>query len=223
MKGDFLMSRLEEIHTYLISKGEDIEDLHEKDHSLIDLCKEIIEYAHRNQKRANGEGYKNHPLRCYRNYNNLIGVYQNYQIDKDLLKEHGIPYHGVQEVSLLHDVIEDTDFTLNDLEDIFSECGFKEYFNLYIKEPLSIITHDDNVDYETYINIVMTNPIASICKMMDLQDNTFVLDLNIFGERNYQRAQKYLGYLYLINKKYHFIEKADRYRNELNRLNKIIS
>ena len=43
---------------------------------------------------------------------------------------------------------------------------------------------------------------------MDLQNNLYVLSLTIFDEYNYQRAERYLSYMYLINSKYHFIENA---------------
>ena len=210
------MSRLKEIHDYLIERGKTIEELIELDHSSVYLSFEIMEYAHRNQKRVNGEDYANHPARCLQNYRNLVGIKDNdYNCsDKDLMHEYGVPFDGVQEVCLLHDVVEDECFTIDELEEIFNECDLGIYFKLYIKTPLIKITHNYNDDYLEYIKICMENPISAICKMMDLQDNLYVLSLIKFDEKNYERASKYLSCLYIINLKYQFIENINKYRIE---------
>lgn len=210
------MSRLKEIHDYLVSIGAKEEDLKEIDNYSVYLSMEIMEYAHRNQKRENGEEYANHPSRCLKNYRDLVEIIpDDYScINKDMMYENGIPFDGVQEVCLLHDVIEDTDFTLNDIEEIFIECKLGNYFELYIKEPLMLITHDKSMDYRSYIWICMKNPIAALCKMMDLQDNIYVLSLIKFDEKNYERTQDYLTYMYIINSKYHFIERTQLYKKE---------
>ena len=194
-----------------------IEELIELDHSSVYLSFEIMEYAHRNQKRVNGEDYANHPARCLQNYRDLVGIKDNdYNcIDKDLMHEYGVPFDGVQEVCLLHDVVEDECFTIDELEEIFNECDLGIYFKLYIKQALIKITHNYNDDYLEYIKICMENPISAICKMMDLQDNLYVLSLIKFDEKNYERASKYLSCLYIINLKYQFIENSNKYRIEL--------
>lgn len=208
------MSRLQEIHNYLISIGKSEEDLRELDNFSVYLSMEIMEYAHRNQTRVNGEDYANHPTRCMNNYCKLVGIVPDgyFCADADLMYENGVPFDGVQEVCLLHDVIEDTDFTLEQLEEIFDECGQGNYFRQYIKTALEKITHDKSTDYLSYIKICMENPISAIAKMMDLQDNMNVLSLQDFDEQNFERTQNYLKYSYLINCKYRFIENARRYR-----------
>ncbi len=60
----------------------------------------------------------------------------------------------------------------------------------------------------------METPISALCKMMDLQDNLYVFSLKRFGTKNYDRAKKYLEYIYLINQKYQFIENIQKYREE---------
>lgn len=186
------MSRLKEIHDYLIERGKTIEELIELDHSSVHLSFEIMEYAHRNQKRANRDDYANRPARCLQNYRDLVGIkdFDYNCIDKDLMYQYGVPFDGVQEVCLLHDVVEDECFTIDELEEIFNECDLGVYFKLYIKEPLIKITHNCNDDYLEYIKICMENPISAICKMMDLQDNLYVLSLIKFDEKNYERASK---------------------------------
>ena len=211
------MSRLKEIHEYLKSRGSSEENLKLYDQHSVYLATEIMEYAHRGQKRENGEEYANHPTRCLQNYRDLVGIVPDdlFCIDKDLLYRNGIPFDGVQEVCLLHDVVEDADFTIDEIEEIFDECGLGDYFRLYMKTAMTYITHDKTMDYEVYVGKICTlDPVASICKMMDLQDNLYVLSLQKFDEKNYNRAQRYLQCMYLLNEKYRFIENAQTYREE---------
>ena len=175
-----------------------------------------MEYAHRNQKRENGEDYAEHPSRVLENYRKLVGIKPNdyFCIDEDMMAHNLIPYDGVQEVCLLHDVIEDTDFTIEELREIYIECGFEKYFDLYIEDALRKITHDKSMDYEEYIKICLKNPISAIVKMMDLQDNLRVIDLIDLNEEKYNRAKGYLSWILMINDKYQFLENANKYRKE---------
>ena len=177
-----------------------------------------MEYAHRGQTRENKEEYANHPSRVLFNYQNLVGIDFNHDYvdyDEDLMIECGVPYKGVQEVYLLHDVVEDTDFTIDDIRDIYYECGFKTYFDLYIEDALKRITHDKSVDYGDYIKICLMNPISAIVKMMDLQDNLRVIDLISLDEDKYDRARVYLYWIFIINDIYHFLENVHKYKEEL--------
>ena len=207
---------LEKIHAYLLSVGVSQERIDQADTSSVFLAREIMMYAHCNQKRENGEDYANHPERVLDNYRGLVGIIPDeyFCIDKDTMAEHGIPYAGVQEVCLLHDVIEDTKFTMKDIEEIYEECGFGNFFRLWIKNALECITHDKRQKYTNYILICLRNPIAAIVKMMDLQDNLRVIDLVSFDEEKQTRAVFYLTYIALINNKYHFLENVKAYKEE---------
>lgn len=186
-------------------------DMHLK---AILLSNNIMEEAHQNQKRVNGETYKNHPLRCFENYAKLIGHLEEHNIERKslLLRNEDFPFFGVGETCLLHDVIEDASFKIEDIENIFQKEGLSLYFDTYIKDALLRITHDKKMDYPTYIQICMENPISAMSKMMDLQDNLYVLSLSELNEKNFERARNYLSYIYQINKKYHFIERSQKYR-----------
>ena len=209
--------KLKEIHEYLLGKGVDEEKLLWSDTSSVYLAMEIMEYAHRNQKRENGEDYANHPARCLVNYRELIGIGPDGdgEMDKDLLYRYRVPFDGVQEVCLLHDVVEDTEFTIDDARDIYVDCGFEQYFDMYIKDALERITHDKEVDYGEYIKVCLKNPISAIVKMMDLQDNLSILGLVDFTEEKYHRAQGYLFWIFIINDAYHFLENVQRYKEAL--------
>lgn len=207
---------LKKIHDYLINLGATEEMLKEYDKSSVYLAQEIAEYAHRNQKRENGEEYVNHPMRVLQNYRNLVGIDPDdyFCIDEDLMFKNNVPFNGVQEVCVLHDVVEDTEFTLEDVEKIYEDCGLGIHFKTYIKDALNRITHIKSVCYEDYINICLENPISSIVKMLDLQDNLKIIDLVSFDEENYHRAQRYLSYIYVLNGVHHFLENIQKYRRE---------
>ena len=207
---------LKKIHDYLISKGAKEEDLLQADTQSVYLSMEICEYAHRNQKRVNGEDYAEHPARCLKRYRKMVGITPDdpFCIDKDLMMEYGIPFDGVQEVCLLHDVVEDSDLTLEDLQEIFYDLGYQTYFDLYIKDPLRRLTHQRHTPYRDYIEIVSLNPISALVKMMDLQDNLQILDLTTLDRRSYMRAKRYLRYLYLLNDLHHFVENIQTYREK---------
>lgn len=207
---------LEKIREYLIKMGVDEKSIHNRMTSSVYLAMEIMEYAHRNQKRENGEDYANHPNRCLTTYRELIGIGPDGDrvMDKDLLYNNSVPFDGVQEVCLLHDVVEDTEFTLDDVRDIYVECGFEKYFDMYIKDALERITHNKSVDYGEYIKICLKNPISALVKMIDMEDNLRLLDLIKYDEERYLRAQGYLFWTFIINDVYHFVENIENYKKQ---------
>ena len=66
-------------------------------------------------------------------------------------------------VGLLHDVVEDTDITIEDLR----KDGFPED----MLEALTLLTHEDGTDYMDYVKAAAKNPIAKAVKIADLRDN----------------------------------------------------
>lgn len=209
--------KLQKIQEYLIKTGVSKEKVEAGATSSVYLAMEIMEYAHRNQKRENGEDYAEHPARCLTSYRNLIGIGPNGDLvmDMDIMYRKNLPFDGVQEVCLLHDVVEDTEFTIDDVREIYIECGFEKFFDMYIKDALEKITHDKSVDYGEYIKIVLKNPISAMVKFMDLQDNLYILDLIDFNEEKYHRAQGYLFWMFVINEAYHFLENTKAYKTQL--------
>ena len=85
--------------------------------------------------------------------------------------------------ALLHDVVEDTDITLDDLS--------KEGFPREIIEALSCMTHDKSVPYDEYIKMIKTNPIATKVKLADLEHNSNPDRLDNIDEKMQQRFEKY--------------------------------
>lgn len=67
-------------------------------------------------------------------------------------------------VALMHDVLEDTDYTIDDIRAL----GFPQD----ILDALVCITRDKSISYEEYILIVKTNEIATRVKLADLEHNS---------------------------------------------------
>lgn len=134
----------------------------------------------------------------------MIYTYQTNRAMKVCYKAHagqvdvgGIPYvfhpvHVAEQmedeettvVALLHDVVEDTRYTLKDL----SNMGFSEA----IVNAIEVLTHDDDTSYEDYIRRVANNSIARRVKIEDLKHNMDENRLNrALSEADKRRIQKY--------------------------------
>lgn len=80
------------------------------------------------------------------------------------------PFHVAEQMpdeittctALLHDVVEDTDVTLEDLEGEFPP---------EVIDALRLLTHDDATDYFDYVRAICTNPVARTVKLADLDHN----------------------------------------------------
>lgn len=88
-----------------------------------------------------------------------------------------------QIVALLHDVIEDTDCTLEDLR--------KEHFSEKVLEALALMTHDKTVPYMDYIAKIKENPLARAVKIADLHHNMDLKRIPNPTEKDYERLEKY--------------------------------
>ena len=118
--------------------------------------------AHAGQKDKSGEAYILHPLFVMSKMKNDMG----------------------RIVALLHDVIEDTEITEDDLR--------KEGFPSEVIDTVKILTRSKNEDYiEDYIQRILTNSLAIEVKLGDLSHN---MDLNRMpnpSEHDFQRLEKY--------------------------------
>lgn len=206
------MSRISEIKKWACECGLKEEALNQFLTSSVSICQLIAEYAHKSQKRVNGCDYVEHPLNMLHSFRKMVDI-NNVNIDK--LYSHNVPFDGVQEVILLHDVVEDTDFTMDDIKDIFEEIGLIRHYNLYIEQPLFLITHIKSESYEKYIDKVLTDPVASLVKMIDMNDNLDICGLDKLEAWNLYRCTKYLGFINIINEKYKFIENIHEYRSSI--------
>jgi len=99
-----------------------------------------------------------------------------YKAHEGVLDKSGIPYilhpvHLAEQMSdeyttiaaLLHDVVEDTDITLDDLR--------QEGFPAEVLEAIRLLTHGEGVPYMEYVAAIKENPIAKAVKLADLRHN----------------------------------------------------
>lgn len=88
-------------------------------------------------------------------------------------------------VALLHDVVEDTDISFEDLK--------KEGFTEEIIDALKLLTHDPNVPYMDYVKEIKNNPVATTVKLADLRHNSDLSRMDgEISEYALQRNEKYL-------------------------------
>lgn len=87
-------------------------------------------------------------------------------------------------VALLHDVVEDTDLSLDDLRG--------EGFGEEVIAALSLLTHDTDVAYHDYVRKIKTNEIATKVKLADLAHNSDLTRLlREPNEKDLERIEKY--------------------------------
>ena len=126
-----------------------------------------------------------------------------FEAHKDQTDKSGLPYvfhlfHLAEQmpdekttvVALLHDVIEDTDYTLDDMKNM----GFSDD----ILSAIALMTHADNVEYMDYVRKIKNNPIAREVKLADLKHNSDLTRLDIVDEKALSRREKYLKAIKLL-------------------------
>ena len=119
-----------------------------------------------------------------------------FEAHKDQQDKSGLPYvfhpfHLAEQmdteetvcVALLHDVVEDTDYTLEDL----IAMGFPKP----VTEALALMTHDENVPYLDYVSKLKDNPVARQVKLADLKHNSDLTRLDSVDEKALERVEKY--------------------------------
>ena len=111
------------------------------------------------------------------------------------------PYHIAEQMkdeitvctALLHDVVEDTPVTLEELENEFPA---------EITEALRLLTHEEGTDYYEYVRAIRKNPVAKAVKLADIEHNSDESRLNgcknvtddvlAFWREKYARAREIL-------------------------------
>lgn len=95
-------------------------------------------------------------------------------------------------VALLHDVVEDTDYTIEDLE----QMGFGDN----VIEALKLLTHDEAVPYLDYVRNIKKNALAKKVKLADLNHNSDLSRLNHEPtKKDIARYQKYQKAIAILN------------------------
>jgi (p)ppGpp synthase/HD superfamily hydrolase len=129
--------------------------------SIIEKSLEIALQAYAGQTDKAGKTYILHPLR-------LMAKMQD---------EHEMA------VAILHDVIEDSDYTAEDL----LSAGIPAV----VVDAVHVLTKTKGEDYDQFVARVLTNPLATKVKIADIEDNINVLRLEQVGEKDLERVAKY--------------------------------
>ena len=120
------------------------------------------------------------------------------QVDKSGLPYVFHPFHLAEQMkdemttvaALLHDVVEDTEYTVDDLR----KMGFPEA----VLGALMLLTHDDAEPYLGYVRRLKDNPIARAVKLADLRHNSDLTRLDRVDETALVRVEKYRAAIKLL-------------------------
>lgn len=119
-----------------------------------------------------------------------------FEAHKDQVDKNGIPYvfhpfHVAEQmedeitttVALLHDVVEDSNYSLDDLR--------KAGFPASVTDALMLLTHDKSIPYLDYVATIKRNPIATTVKIADLGHNSDLTRLDCIEDKDKERVEKY--------------------------------
>ena len=125
-----------------------------------------------------------------------------YEAHKNQTDKSGVPYiynpiHVAEQmnteneciIALLHDVVEDTNVTFKQLEEVFS----KEIIDI-----LKLLTREENIEYDEYIKRIKNNSIACKVKIADLTHNLDKTRLDFVTEVDVKRNEKYKKALQIL-------------------------
>ena len=131
--------------------------------STLERAIQIATEAHKGQFDKAGREYIGHPIRVME-----MGKTEDEKI-----------------VGVLHDVIEDTDWTFERLE--------AEGFTQEVINALRCVTKtSENENYDEFIDRVKKNPLAASVKINDLTDNMDIRRLPYLSDKDVKRLKKYL-------------------------------
>ena len=131
--------------------------------STLERAIQIATEAHKGQLDKAGREYIGHPIRVME-----MGKTEDEKI-----------------VGVLHDVIEDTDWTFERLE--------AEGFSQEVINALRCVTKtSENENYDDFIDRVKKNPLATAVKINDLTDNMDIRRLPYLSDKDVKRLKKYL-------------------------------
>lgn len=133
------------------------------ENELLERAIAIAVEAHRGQKDRYGAPYILHPLRVMA------------RVERPAEKI----------VAILHDVVEDTDWTFEDLR--------KEGFPEEILGALDCLTKREGEDYQKLVGRAAGNPLARRVKVSDLEDNMDLRRLPEITEKDLERLRKYVA------------------------------
>ena len=127
----------------------------------LDRAIELAKQHHEGQTDKAGKPYIEHPLRVMN------------QVESEEEKI----------VAVLHDIVEDTDISLDDLR--------SEGFSEEVVSAVECLTKQDGENYDSYIERISFNPLAVKIKLADLEDNRDLTRLPEVTDKDLERVEKY--------------------------------
>jgi len=103
-----------------------------------------------------------------------------------------MPSSALQIIAVLHDVVEDSNYTFEDL--------IKEGFSNEVIEALRALTKQENEQYVDFIQRVKENPLAPQVKIADLKDNSNLARIQNPTKKDLERVKKYKKAIKFLNK-----------------------
>ena len=128
---------------------------------MLELALSIATKAHRGQFDKVGIDYIEHP------------IFVASQVDSEEEKA----------VALLHDVIEDSSVTAEELQN----AGLPET----VVTAVQILSKKKGQDYQTYLKTVKSNPLARAVKLADLKHNSDLSRLETITDKDLEGLEKY--------------------------------
>jgi (p)ppGpp synthase/HD superfamily hydrolase len=148
--------------------------------SSLHLAVQVAARAHQHQKRKDGTPYVAHPFKVLLRAQSMI--------------TEGFPFEpvegqDVQIVAILHDVVEDTDVTFDELR----ELGFSEN----VLGALDSVTKRPGEKYMDFVARSKNNPVGRVVKLADIADNledqsALDPDEADFLKKRYEKARAFL-------------------------------
>lgn len=86
-------------------------------------------------------------------------------------------------VALLHDVIEVSNYGLEDLR----KSGFSET----IVQAVDVLTKKSNTDYADYLALIKKNELARVVKLAELRHNSDLSRISEIGMEDFERVERY--------------------------------
>lgn len=139
---------------------------------MIEKALEIAKKAHNGQVDKSGVDYIQHPIK--------VASFVEKEDEKI--------------VAYLHDVVEDTKVTLDDLRN--------EGFSEEIVFAIDCITKRENESLEDYLHRVILSPLSYQVKLADMKHNSDVTRFEHPSEKDYQRSAQYKKKMVLLKEMY---------------------
>lgn len=138
------------------------------------LGKKLAYFFHRGQKDKTGKPYVEHLERVAETVSRGVDA-------PDIVKD------ALYLVAYLHDIVEDTDCSIDTIENIFGKT---------IADAVYAITRREDETYKEYVRRCCENPLAAHVKWYDVQDN--LSPMRYWDDAPLDRYLWTLGYVYRV-------------------------